>query len=179
MAKLIGTKTYENLKIAFAGEAQACLKYQYYSKKAKKEGYNLVSSFFDEASKNEKEHAKIWFKLINDDIKITKENLLDAIKSEDYEYKEMYKDFSQVAKEEGFDDISKLFAMIANIENHHSNKFSQLLESIENNTIFESNEKAIWICTNCGHIHVGKEPPESCPVCKHPKAYFVREKSVI
>lgn len=179
MSKLIGTKTFENLKIAFAGESQACLKYQYYSSKAKKEGYNAVSAFLDEASKNEKEHAKIWFKLINDDIKITKQNLLDAIKSEEYEYNEMYKEFAKVADKEGFSDIAALFRMVGKIEEHHSAKFKKLLDSIESNEIFEGEEKCVWICTNCGHIHIGKNPPELCPVCKHPKGYFVREKSVL
>ena len=179
MSKLFGTKTYENLKIAFAGESQACLKYQYPSWKAKKEGFNAVSTFLDEASKNEKEHAKIWFKLINDDIKITKENLLEAIKSEEYEYNEMYKNFAEVAEQEGFNDIASLFRMIGKIEEHHASKFQQLINSIDSGSIFSSNDNAIWICTNCGHIHVGKNAPELCPVCKHPKGYFIREKSVI
>lgn len=176
MSKLEGSKTYENLKTAFSGEAQAHTKYQYYASKAKKEGYNIIASIFEETSGNEKEHAKLWFKALHgDDIPVTKQNLLDAIKGENYEYQEMYKEFAEVAKAEGFNDIANLFKMVGHVESDHSKRYSELLNSLENGKLFKADEPVLWICTNCGHLHVGKEPPVSCPVCKHPQAYFVRE----
>lgn len=176
MRNLNGTKTLENLKTAFAGESQAHTKYQYYASKAKKEGYNIISKIFEETSKNEKEHAKIWFKIMHgDDIPITKQNLLDAISGEDYEYKTMYAEFAKTAKEEGFDDIAALFTMVGTIEEHHSDRYQAILKKLDQNEIFKADEPIFWICTNCGHVHKGKTPPPMCPVCKHPQAYFIEE----
>lgn len=176
MSKLFGTKTYENLKKAFAGEAEAHTKYQYYSSKAKKEGYNIISSIFDETAGNEKEHAKLWFKALHDDdIPITRQNLIDAISGEDYETQVMYKEFAETAKEEGFNDLANLFASVGKIESDHSKRYKDLLDSLDDNKLFASEDPILWICTNCGHLHIGKQPPLACPVCKHPQAYFVRE----
>lgn len=177
--KLEGTKTYENLKKAFGVEAEAHTKYQYYAKKAKKEGYNIIASIFDETASNEKEHAKLWFKALhNDDIPITKQNLLDAISGEDYEFETMYQNFADIAEQEGFKDIANLFRMVGKIESHHGARYKELLASLENDKLFKADEPVVWICTNCGHIHVGKEAPEKCPVCKHPQAYFVRDNRI-
>ncbi len=176
MRNLEGTKTLENLKTAFAGESQAHTKYQYYASKAKKEGYNVIANIFEETSKNEKEHAKIWFKIMHgDEIPVTKQNLLDAIKGEDYEYKTMYADFAKVAKEEGFNDIAALFTMVGNIEEHHSDRYQAILNKLDKEEIFKADEPIFWICSNCGHVHKGKTPPALCPVCKHPQAYFIEE----
>lgn len=179
MAKLDGTKTLENLKKAFSGEAQAHTKYQFYSSKAKKEGYNKIASIFDETAKNEKEHAKLWFKAMHgDDIPVTTKNLLDAIQGETYEYSSMYKEFAETAQEEGFDDIANLFRMVAEIELTHSQNYEKLLKQLENDELFNTNEPILWICTNCGHIHKGNKPPLVCPVCKHPQGYFVRKHEI-
>lgn len=173
------SKTWNNLKIAFANEVEAHTKYQYYASKAKKEGYNIISSIFEETSKNEKEHAKLWFKYLHgDDIPVTRENLLDAIKGENYESSTMYKEFAETARSEGFDEIANLFAMVGNIEKKHMDRYTNLLESLDEQKIFKNDEPILWICTNCGHIHLGKEPPQKCPVCKHPQGYFVRENRV-
>ncbi|MGL4948462.1 MAG: rubrerythrin [Mycoplasma sp.] len=176
MNKLKGSKTWENLQTAFAGEAQAHTKYQYYAKKAQKEGLNLIASIFEETAQNEKEHAKLWFKALHDDdVPITKQNLMDAIAGEDHESQFMYKEFAEIAEQEGFADIARLFKMVGKIETDHSKRYSELLESLESDKLFKSEEPILWICTNCGHLFIGKEPPLSCPVCKHPQAYFVRE----
>lgn len=175
-SKLIGSKTLDNLKVAFSHETEAHTKYQYYASKAKKEGLNLISSIFEETSGNEREHAKLWFKAMHDDdIPITKQNLMDAISGENYEAKEMYREFADVADKEGFSDLAKLFRMVGDIEANHSKRYSELLDTLENGHMFKSNDPVLWICTNCGHLHIGKEPPMSCPACKHPQAYFVRE----
>ncbi len=177
--ELKDSKTWNNLKIAFANESEAHTKYQYYASKAKKEGYNIISSIFEETSKNEKEHAKLWFKYLHgDDVPITKQNLLDAIKGEDYETSVMYREFAEVAKQEGFNEIANLFLLVGDVEQKHMERYQKLLDSLEENKIFDSETPILWICTNCGHIHFGKKPPEKCPVCKHPQGYFVRENRI-
>ncbi|MGL4950872.1 MAG: rubrerythrin [Mycoplasma sp.] len=176
MADLKGSKTWENLQTAFAGEAQAHTKYQYYAKKAAKEGLNIISSIFEETAQNEKEHAKLWFKALHDDdVPLTKQNLMDAIAGEDHESQVMYKEFAETADAEGFTQLASLFRMVGKIETDHSKRYSNLLNSLESDKLFKSEDPILWICTNCGHLHIGKEPPVSCPVCKHPQAYFVRE----
>lgn len=174
--KLVGTKTHENLLKAFANESEAHTKYQYYASKAKKEGLNIISSIFEETAGNEKEHAKLWFKALHgDDIPLTKQNIIDAIDGENYESQKMYIQFSKEAREEGFDELADLFAGVGEIESKHSKRYSDLLESLESGKIFKNDDPILWICTNCGNIFKGKEPPLTCLVCKHPQAYFVRE----
>ena len=174
---LKGTRTEANLMAAFAGESQARNKYTYYASKAKKDGYVQIANIFEETANNEKEHAKIWFKLLHGGkVPGTLENLKDAAAGENYEWTDMYATFAKEAKEEGFDDIAALFEMVADIEKHHEERYNKLVENIENGTVFAKREKTIWICLNCGHIHVGEETPELCPVCAHPKAYFEERK---
>ncbi|MFV0275030.1 MAG: rubrerythrin [Bacilli bacterium] len=174
--KLEGTKTLENLKTAFAGESQAHTKYKYYASKAKADGYVQISNIFEESSNNEKEHAKIWFKLINDGIPSTIENLKDAANGENYEWTDMYANFAKTAKEEGLDDIATLFKDVGEVEKHHEERFKKLLENIENDSVFKKNEKVAWKCLNCGHIHYGKEAIDMCPVCAHPIKHFEVQK---
>ncbi len=170
------SKTYQNLLKAFMGECEAFTKYNLYAKKAKKEGLNIVSDIFNETAHNEFEHAKLFFKKLNDgDIPLTKQNLLDCIKSEENEDKFLYRKFADEAKEEGFLDVYNLFNMIADIEKHHGERFHNTLEKIENSQLFKDDNEIIWICQNCGHVHKGKEAPEICPVCAHPKAYFYKQ----
>lgn len=171
--ELKGSKTEQNLLAAFAGEAQARTKYTFYASQAKKDGFVQISNIFNETAENEKEHAKIWFKLLNNGMPTTSENLLDAAAGEHYEWTEMYDDFAKVAKEEGFIRIAKLFEQVGKIEKHHEERYRDLLANIENNTVFESeDEQTIWKCSNCGHLHVGKNALKLCPVCEHPQAYF-------
>lgn len=172
MKELKGTKTEANLRAAFAGESEATNKYTYYASKAKKEGYEQISQLFLETARNEKEHAKIWFKLLHDGMPDTKENLLDAANGENYEWTDMYATFAKEAKEEGFDRIAYLFEGVAKIEKEHEARYRKLLENIEGDLVFSKDGDAIWQCANCGHIHVGKKAPEKCPICDHPKAYF-------
>ena len=174
--ELKGSKTYDNLMAAFAGESQARNKYTYYASKAKKEGYNQIAAIFEETANNEKEHAKIWFKLLHDGVQDTLTNLADAAAGENYEWTDMYKEFAITAKEEGFNHIAYLFEQVGKIEKEHEERYIKLSENIKNNTVFAGTEEEIWICTNCGHIHIGKNTPELCPVCEHPKAYFERRK---
>jgi len=171
--KLKGTKTEKNLWEAFAGESQARNKYSYYASQAKKDGYQQIADLFEITANNEKEHAKIWFKLLMDGINPTIENLKDAAGGEHYEWTEMYKNFAETAKEEGFDDIAKLFTQVAEIEKHHEERYLALLNNIENNKVFIKDEEVIWECKNCGHLHKGKRALEMCPVCAHPKPYFM------
>ena len=166
------SKTYENLQAAFAGESQARNKYTYYASKARKDGFVQIADLFLETAEQEKEHAKIWFKLLNDGIGPTVENLRDAAAGENYEWTDMYKEFEQVAREEGFNDIADLFAGVAKIEAEHEKRYLKLLENVEGGLVFSRDGDVIWQCSNCGHIHIGKEAPELCPVCKHPRAYF-------
>lgn len=170
--ELKGSKTEANLMVAFAGESQARNKYTYFASKAKKEGFNQIASIFEETANNEKEHAKIWFKLLNNGIGSTQENLKAAASGENFEWTSMYKEFAQTAKEEGFDQIAKLFEGVAAIEKEHEERYNKLLENLTNKKVFEKDQPVIWICRNCGHIVVGKTAPEVCPVCSHPQAYF-------
>ena len=172
MKDLKGTKTAANLATAFAGESQAHTKYLYYASKAKKDGYVQISQLFEETARNEKEHAKIWFKLLHDGIPGTIENLKDAAGGENYEWTEMYKTFADEARAEGFDDIARLFEGVAAIEKAHEERYRKLLENIEGDLVFSRDGDCIWQCMNCGHIMVGKKAPELCPVCAHPKSYF-------
>ena len=172
--ELKGSKTEKNLLIAFAGESQARNKYTYYASKAKKEGYEQIAELFLETAENEKEHAKIWFKLLHDGVPSTVENLKDAAAGENYEYTEMYAEMAKVAKEEGFDDIAEKFLQVAAIEKHHEERYLALLERLNTQTIFIDEDVVVWKCRNCGHIHVGKNAPEKCPVCDHPQSYFER-----
>jgi rubrerythrin len=171
--ELKGTKTEANLLTAFAGESQAHTKYLYYASKAKSEGYVQISNFFTETALNEKEHAKIWFKLLHDGaVPDTCTNLNDAAEGENYEWTDMYKGFAETAKEEGFAKIAYLFEQVGKIEKHHEERYRQLLENIETGKVFKRDEKQVWICNNCGHLHTGAAAPELCPVCDHPKAHF-------
>ena len=169
---LKGSKTEKNLMEAFAGESQARNKYTYYASKAKKEGYEQIAALFLETADNEKEHAKIWFKLLHDGVGPTVENLKDAAAGENGEWTEMYARMEKEAREEGFEDIARLFAGVAAIEKEHEERYLALLKNIEDGTVFKKNQKVVWICRNCGHIVDSPEAPEKCPVCDHPKAYF-------
>ena len=169
--ELKGSRTEANLWTAFAGESQAHTKYLYYASKAKKDGYVQISKLFEETAKNEKEHAKIWFKLLNG-IGTTEENLLHAAEGENYEWTDMYAEFAKVAKEEGFDHIAFLFAGVGKIENDHEERYRKLLSNIEGGLVFSREGDAIWECSNCGHIHIGPNAPQMCPVCAHPRDHF-------
>ncbi len=169
---LKGTKTEANLQTAFAGESQARNKYTYFASKAKKEGFVQIASIFEETAKNEMEHAKIWFKLLHDGVPSTAENLLAAAEGENYEWTDMYAEFAKVAREEGFNEIADLFDGVAAIEKEHEERYRKLLANVKGDLVFSKDGDAIWQCTNCGHIVVGKKAPEVCPVCAHPQAYF-------
>ena len=169
---LKGTKTEANLMTAFAGESQAHTKYKYYASKAKKEGYVQIGELFEETANNEKEHAKIWFKLLHDGMPDTDANLLDAAEGENYEWTDMYAGFAKVAKEEGFDKIAFLCEAVGAIEKSHEERYRKLLANVKENAVFIKGEKVMWQCANCGHIVIGTNAPEVCPVCDHPKAYF-------
>ena len=166
--ELKGTKTEANLMAAFAGESQAFTKYSYYASKAKKDGYVQIGELFEETAKNEKEHAKIWFKLLKDGIGATDVNLKDAADGENYEWTEMYENFAKDAEEEGFKGLAAQFRMVAKIEKTHEERYRALLNNVEMNKVFEKAEEAIWECRNCGHLVMGKKAPEACPVCAHP-----------
>ncbi len=171
--ELKGSKTEKNLMEAFAGESQARNKYTYYASKAKKDGYEQIAAIFEETAINEKEHAKIWFKLLHDgEIPSTEVNLADAASGENYEWTDMYDEFAKTAKEEGFDRIAYLFEAVGKIEKEHEERFKKLLDNVENGLVFSKDGDRIWKCRNCGHIVIGKSAPEICPVCSHPKAYF-------
>ena len=172
MKELKGTKTEANLKTAFAGESEARNKYTYYASKAKKEGFEQIANLFLEIANNEKEHAKIWFKLLHDGMPDTVENLKDAADGENYEWTDMYAKFAKEAKEEGFDHIAYLFEEVGKIEKEHEERYRKLLANIEGGLVFSKDGDTIWQCSNCGHIHVGQKAPEVCPVCNHPQAYF-------
>lgn len=172
MSELKGTKTEANLMTAFAGESQARNKYSFYASKAKKEGFVQIAKWFEETANNEKEHAKIWFKLLHDGIGSTMDNLKDAAAGEHYEWTDMYMAFAKDAKEEGFAKIAYLFEAVGKIENEHEERYLALLKNIEENKVFKKEEKVAWQCSNCGYIHVGEKALEQCPVCDHPRAYF-------
>ena len=169
--ELKGSKTEQNLRDAFAGESQARNKYTYFASKAKKEGYVQIASIFEETANNEKEHAKIWFKLLNG-IGDTPQNLKAAAEGENYEWTDMYATFAKEAREEGFDHIAYLFEEVGKIEKEHEERYLKLLSNVEGGLVFSRDGDMIWQCANCGHIHIGKAAPEMCPVCAHPKAYF-------
>ena len=168
---LKGTETEKNLWTAFAGESQARNKYTYFASKAKKEGYEQIAAIFEETANNEKEHAKMWFKLL-DGIGSTPENLKAAAEGENYEWTDMYDGFAKTARKEGFEAIAKLFEGVAAIEKHHEERYRKLLKNVEDKVVFSKDGDAIWQCRNCGHIVVGKEAPAVCPVCAQPQAYF-------
>lgn len=171
--ELKGSKTEANLQAAFAGESQARNKYTYYASKAKKDGYVQIANIFEETAANEKEHAKIWFKLLHGGaVPSTIENLKDAAEGENYEWTDMYAAFAKDAKEEGFDEIARLFEQVGEIERGHEDRYRKLLANIEDELVFSREGDCIWQCANCGHIVVGKRAPEVCPVCAHPQAYF-------
>jgi len=173
MENIKGTKTEANLQAAFAGESQARNKYTYYASKAKKEGYEQIAALFTETANNEKEHAKIWFKLLHDgDIADTATNLKDAAAGENYEWTDMYATFAKEAREEGFDRIANLFEMVGAIEKHHEERYLALLKNVEEGLVFSKDGDTIWQCANCGHIVIGKKAPQVCPVCAHPQAFF-------
>ena len=169
--ELKGSKTEQNLWTAFAGESQARNKYTYFASKAKKDGYVQISKIFEETAANEKEHAEIWFKLLGG-IGTTAENLEAAAQGENYEWTDMYAKFAKEAREEGFDHIAQLFDGVAAIEKEHEERYRKLLANVEGGLVFSRDGDMIWQCSNCGHIHVGKQAPEVCPVCAHPRAYF-------
>ena len=171
--ELHGSKTEKNLLEAFAGESQARNKYTYYASQAKKDGYVQISKIFEETANNEKEHAKIWFKLLHDGaVPDTIKNLEDAATGENYEWTDMYARFAKEAKEEGFDTISALFELVGKIEKEHEERYRKLLAAVKNGTVFEKTEKVVWECSNCGHTYESETALELCPVCKHPKSYF-------
>lgn len=170
---LKGSKTEENLMKAFAGESQARNKYTFWASQAKKEGYEQISGFFEETADNEKEHAKRLYKLaIGGAIKSTVENLIAAAAGENEEYTSMYPEMEKIAREEGFDEIADVFKEIGEVEEAHEKRYLKLLENIKNNSVFKKPAKVKWKCRNCGYIHEGTEPPEECPACAHPKAYY-------
>ena len=173
MADFEKSKTYKNLQTAFAGEAQAHMKYLYYASKAKKDGFEQIGAIFEETAGNEKEHAKIWFKYLHDGaVPDTATNLKDAVSGEDYEWTDMYKGFAKVAHEEGFEEIAEKFEGVGAIEKEHEERYQKLLDNVEHDIVFKSDKMTVWKCRNCGHIYVGEEAPEICPVCSHPQAFF-------
>ena len=171
--ELKGSKTEQNLMTAFAGESQARNKYTFFASQAKKDGYEQIAAIFQETADNEKEHAKLWFKLLNGgEIGTTAENLKAAADGENYEWTDMYAEFAKTAKEEGFARIAYLFEEVGKIEKEHEERYLKLLENVKEGKVFEAGEVKIWKCRNCGHIVVGTSAPEVCPVCNHPKAFF-------
>ena len=172
MADLKGTKTEANLQAAFAGESQARNKYTYFASKAKKDGYVQIAAIFEETANNEKEHAKLWYKLLNGGIGSTVENLKAAADGENHEWTDMYETFAKEAREEGFDEIARLFEDVAAIEKEHEERYRKLLANIEKELVFSKDGDVVWQCANCGHVCIGKKAPEVCPVCDHPQSYF-------
>lgn len=173
MTELKGSKTEQNLQTAFAGESQAHTKYRYYAAQAKKDGYVQIANIFEETAGNEKEHAKLWFKLLHEgSVPDTVTNLKDAAAGENYEWTQMYDEFAKTAKEEGFPHIAAMFEGVGKIEKEHEERYRKLLANIEKAEVFARAGETVWICLNCGHIHVGPTAPQVCPVCAHPQAYF-------
>jgi len=173
MKELKGSRTEANLAAAFAGESQAHTKYKYYASQAKKDGYVQIANFFEETAGNEKEHAKIWFKLLHGgSVPDTVTNLKDAASGENYEWTEMYDEFAKVAREEGYDHIAALFDAVGAVEKEHEERYLKLLKNIEEGIVFSRDGDTIWKCGNCGHICIGKKAPTVCPVCVHPQSYF-------
>lgn len=173
--ELKGSKTEKNLLSAFAGESQARNKYTFYASKAKKEGYEQIAAIFEETANNEKEHAKLWFKLLSGgNIGSTSENLQDAANGEHYEWTDMYVNMAKTAEEEGFSDIAATMRKVAEIENAHEERYAKLLANIKDGLVFKCGTETVWVCRNCGYIYKGKEAPKVCPACKHPQSYFER-----
>ncbi|WP_302750998.1 rubrerythrin [uncultured Prevotella sp.] len=173
MKDLKGTKTEKNLQEAFAGESQARNKYTYFASKARKDGYEQIAAIFEETANNEKEHAKMWFKLLEGGaVRSTRENLKAAAEGENYEWTDMYDRMAQEAEEEGFHEIAEKFRGVCAIEKHHEERYRKLLQNIEDALVFSREGDAIWVCRNCGHVVVGKQAPKVCPVCAHPQSYF-------
>lgn len=171
--ELKGSRTEKNLQTAFAGESQARNKYTYYASRAKKEGFEQIAAIFLETADNEKEHAEIWFKYLHGgSVPTTVENLKDAADGENFEWTDMYKEFAQVAREEGFLEIAAKFEMVGKIEAEHEKRYLKLLENVKGGKVFIAPDVVVWKCRNCGHIHVGKEAPKICPVCNHAQSYF-------
>ena len=171
--ELKDSKTYQNLMTAFAGESQARNKYTYFASAAKKEGYEQIAALFEETDYNEKEHAKMWFKLLNDGaVPSTKENLKAAAEGENYEWTDMYDSFAKEAEEEGFKEIANKFRLVAAIEKEHEERYLKLLNNIASERVFDKEDTTVWVCRNCGYVHVGKTAPKVCPACNHPQAYF-------
>ncbi|MDO4567852.1 MAG: rubrerythrin family protein [Clostridia bacterium] len=171
--ELKGTKTEQNLRDAFAGESQARNKYTFYASTAKKEGYEQIASIFEETASNEREHAKLWFKLLHGGkIPDTLTNLADAAAGENYEWTDMYATFAEEARQEGFTNIAYLFEAVGKVEKEHEERYNKLIANIEAGKVFHSEQNEVWVCRNCGHIHVGTDAPKVCPVCAHPQAYF-------
>lgn len=166
------SKTYKNLEAAFAGESQASMKYRYYASRAKKDGYEQISEIFTETSENEKEHAKIWYKLLNDGVADTATNLEAAARGENFEWTSMYQDFAGQAREEGYDEIAEKFEQVAAIEKLHEERFLKLHKNVEHDVVFKSDKVTVWKCRNCGFVFTGEEAPEVCPVCAHPQSFF-------
>ena len=173
MKELKGTKTEKNLQEAFAGESMARNKYSYFASKAKKDGYVQIAAIFEETAANEKEHAKMWYKLLNGGkVSDTEKNLEDAASGENFEWTDMYARMAQEAREEGFDEIAEKFEGVAAIEKEHEERYRKLLKNIRDKKVFSKDGDVIWQCANCGHIVIGKKAPEECPVCNHPQSYF-------
>ena len=171
--ELKGTKTEKNLMEAFKGESQARNKYDYYASQARKDGYEQIAEIFEETAKNEKEHAKLWFKYLHEGIiPETKTNLKDAASGENYEWTTMYEDFAKTAKEEGFDELAYLFDAVGKIEKEHEERYLRLLKNIEDDRVFKKDGEKMWICRNCGHVYFGSEALDICPVCKHPQSFM-------
>ena len=177
MKDLKGSKTYENLLIAYAGESQARNKYTFFASKAREEGYMQIADIFEDTAANEKEHAELWYRHFAG-IGTTEENLLTAAEGEHYEWSEMYADMAKVAREEGFSQIAEQMEGVAGIERHHEERYLRLREDIRQKRVFDREEEHIWVCTNCGHHHKGNSAPELCPVCFHDRGYFKREEKV-
>ncbi len=172
MKDLKGTKTEQNLMSAFSGESMARNKYDYFASQAKKDGYEQIAAIFAETAQNEKEHAKLWYKLLNGGINDTLANLKDAANGENYEWTEMYKTFAEEADKEGFTQIATLFRKVADIEKTHEERYLKLAMNVENDGVFKKGTQVVWVCMNCGHMVVGPEAPAVCPVCAHPRSFF-------
>ncbi len=171
--ELKGSKTEKNLMTAFAGESQARNKYDYYASQARKDGYEQIAAIFEETARNEKEHAKLWFKYLHEGkVPDTTTNLKDAANGENYEWTTMYDEFAKTAKEEGFNELAYLFEAVGKIEKEHEERYLRLLKNIEDDRIFKKDGEKMWICRNCGHVYFGKEAVDICPVCKHPQSYM-------
>ena len=171
--ELKGSKTEKNLREAFAGETQARSKYTFFASTAKKEGFEQIAAIFEDTPNNEKEHAKLWFKALGG-LGNTAENLANAADGENYEWTEMYKNFADVAEEEGFTALAAQMRLVAGIEKAHEERYRKLAQNIKEDIVFKAGEETIWVCRNCGYIHIGKSAPAVCPACKHPQAYFER-----